>query len=110
MGQGGSAISQPVHGGGLIAGVNNKGATHDLCHLPTYQRQEDFVVTCNVQLKEKGTWELGVMLRLCIRLNHSAQFVKLLSSLHVRQQVGAWLCRATPSAGTLVDQDPSFLF
>lgn len=52
MGQGGSAISQPVHDDGLTTGVNIKGATHDPCHLPTYQRQEDFI-KFNVQPREK---------------------------------------------------------
>lgn len=41
-----------VHGGSLVAAVNIKSATHDPCHLPTYQ-------------EEKKTHS-----RLCSRLNH----------------------------------------
>ena len=60
MGRGGSAISQPVHDDGLITRLNIKGATHDLCHLPTYQRQEEFVVKFNVQPREEGYLGAGV--------------------------------------------------
>lgn len=60
MGRGGSAISQPVHDDGLITRVNIKGATHDLCHLPTYQRQEEFVVKFNVQPREEDILVPGV--------------------------------------------------
>lgn len=34
---GGSA----VHGDGLVAAVNIKSATHDPCHLPTYQEDSE---------------------------------------------------------------------
>lgn len=56
MGQGGSAICQPVHDDGLITRVNIKGATHDLCHLPTYQRPEEFAVKFNVQPRGGGDY------------------------------------------------------
>ncbi|KAF3858346.1 hypothetical protein F7725_011547 [Dissostichus mawsoni] len=47
-----TASNQPVHDDGLITLVNIKGATHDLCHLPTYQSQEEFDIKFNVQPKE----------------------------------------------------------
>lgn len=37
----------------LITRENIKGTTHDLCHLPTYQCQEEFAVKFNIQLREE---------------------------------------------------------
>ena len=52
---------------GLITRLNIKGATHDLCHLPTYQHQGEFVVKFNVQPWRRGHLGAGVSVSLSLR-------------------------------------------
>lgn len=52
---------------GLITRLNIKGATHDLCHLPTYQHQGEFVVKFDVQPWRRGHLGAGVSVSLTLR-------------------------------------------
>lgn len=82
------------------------GATHDLCHLPTCQCQEEFVVKSNVQPEREE--DVLVPRSVHLPLNHSTQFV-LLSLLHAEKVKSVGCMRQHRRAGTLVDQDFYFI-